>query len=213
MIKNSILAILTVFMIFQLNNAFAESGTTCSTIHKDIEVKSELASASFFPNARNSKGSIRYESAALLKMADEGLKKLDKPNDLCSSNCQLDQHPEIVFKSIPNKFLMNYSGEDQCNSLLKKTTDNPLLFNAHLSSLDQVDNWFADFSQGKGSDGQKLYDECPGSCSPQYSLIIGDESGNIILKADVICGPARDKHDDKYVLSYSYRWYCEEKSK
>lgn len=190
----------------------AEEGGDCSSYVKDVKVESGLASASMLANARNKKGSIRYEMNSMLGKAEEGLPNAEKPVDLCPSNCELANQPLIVFSSIPNKFLSNYDQQEKCEGLLDETEKNPMTYNdREFDTMQALESWFSDFSQGKGKDGKDLYERCSGQCSPQYKNIISKNNNKYLLDASVICGQARDKKDNNYEISYSYRWVCRHK--
>ena len=203
---------LATVLFFMVSLAGADTGDKCSGVVKDVKQESTLATASFLANERNKPGSIRYESNAILEKAENKAGTAQKPADLCPAGCQISEKPEVVFKAVPNKFLTNYSQYNKCQKLLEETQKTPFSYNEQFSSIDQLDSWFSDFTRGKGSDGKDLYNKCSGDCSPQYELIITKESsGKLSLDADVICGHERDKKDDQYELSYSYRWSCENK--
>ncbi|MEQ9618560.1 MAG: hypothetical protein RIG61_05255 [Deltaproteobacteria bacterium] len=207
-----ILVIVTVAFLFRANSTGAADETgQCSSATKDVSEDSTLATASFFANERNKPGSIKYESSSMLEKAEKNLSGGDKPEDLCPSGCRLAEKPDIVFKSIPNKFVTDYPDYDKCQELLNKTEKNPFSYNKQFSSMGEVEDWFADFSRGKGTDGEDLYKRCDGSCSPQYTFIITEEGNGLKLDASVVCGHERDKDDNRYRLSYSYRWTCESK--
>lgn len=205
------LVIFTVAFLFLVNSAVADETDKCSAATKDISEDSTLATASFFANERNKPGSIRYESSSMLEKAEKKLSDAEKPEDLCPPGCQLAEKPEIVFKSIPNKFETDYPDYDKCQKLLNETEKNPFNYNKQFSSMGEVEDWFSDFSRGKGTDGKDLYKKCDGSCSPQYTFIITEEGSNLKLDASVVCGHERDKDDNQYRLSYSYRWTCRSK--
>lgn len=206
-----ILVILTVAFLFRANSAGAGEADKCSAVTKNISEDSTLATASLFANERNKPGSIRYESSSMLEKADKNLSEAEKPGDLCPSGCQLAEKPEIVFKSIPNKFETDYPDYDKCQKLLNETEKNPFNYNKQFNSIGEVQDWFSDFSRGKGTDGEDLYKRCDGSCSPQYAFIITEEGSGLKLAASVVCGHERNKQDNKYRLSYSYLWTCQSK--
>jgi len=203
--------LITAFPILIANMAVADTGDKCSGIEKVVKQESTLATAAFLANERNKAGSIRYESGAMLEKAESNIGTAQKPADLCPSGCEISEKPEIIFKAVPNKFLSDYSDYDKCQKLLEETQKTPFEYNEQFSSIDQIESWFSDFSRGKGEDGKGMYDKCSGKCSPQYELIISKQNGKLALDADVICGHERDKKDNQYELSYSYRWSCESK--
>jgi hypothetical protein len=184
----------------------------CSSYVRDTKVVSSLASASMLANARNKNGSIRFETKEMLNKAETNLVNAEKPADLCPSNCQLPDKPTIVFQSIPNNFLTNYDQHEKCETLQDKTEENPFTYrDKEFDTMQDLENWFSKFSQGKGEDGKNLYERCSGECSPQYKNIISSQDNQLILTAEVVCGQARDKKDNNYEISYSYRWVCQDK--
>lgn len=190
----------------------AEEDKDCSSYVRDIKVESSLASASMLANARNKNGSIRFETKEMLNKAETNLANAEKPTDLCPSDCQLPDKPLIVFQSIPNDFLTNYDQREECEALQDETKRDPLTYsNKEFDTMQALENWFSNFSQGKGVDGKNLYERCSGKCSPQYKNIIASEDDKLILSAEVVCGKARDKKDNNYEISYSYRWVCQDK--
>lgn len=203
--------VLIVALLFHMNFAGAEEADKCSSIEKDVSVESTLATAAFLANEENRPGSIRYESDSLMDKAEQGASNAVKPEGLCPAGCELNTEPVVVFKAVPHKFLTGYSDYDKCQKLLEETEKSPFNYNEQFNSITDVENWFSDFSRGKGPDGQDLYKRCSGQCSPQYEFFIKNDSGKLTLNADVVCGHARDKSDDKYSMSYSYRWTCQSK--
>jgi hypothetical protein len=190
----------------------AEEDEDCSSYVRDTKVESGLASASMLANVRNRKGSIRFETREMLNKAETNLTNAEKPAALCPSNCQLPDEPTIVFQSIPNNFLVAYNQREKCEKLQDETEENPFTYNdKEFDSMQALESWFSNFSQGKGEDGKNLYERCSGECSPQYKNIITSEDNKFILTAEVVCGQARDKKDNNYKISYSYRWVCGEK--
>lgn len=196
---------------FQLSTAGAQENDECSDIEKDIVEESTQGTASLFANEGNKPGSVRYESGAILEKAEAGMPDAVKPADFCPAGCELNPEPVIEFKAVPQKFLTNYSGYDQCQKLLEETQKNPFQYNEQFGSMSEVQDWFSNFSRGKGTDGKDLYQRCSGQCSPQYEFFITNESGKLALDAEIVCGHARDKSNNMYDISYSYKWICQEK--
>lgn len=163
-------------------------------------------SASVFSNATNSKGSLRHESGALLKAA------LGKLDSAAPSDCQAcgDAKGQVVLTSVPHAFLSGYSDEADCKKQFAATQAKPLQYlDRKFASLDELNSWVGDFSQGKGADGADLYVRCPGSCSPQFTYkIVRPAPNSLSASADVVCGPARDKSDNQYDLAVATSWSC-----
>lgn len=192
--------------------AKAKEVTDCSSHIRDVKVESSVALASMLANAQNKKGSIRFKTKEMLNKAEKDLASAEKPTDLCPSDCKLSDQPLIIFQSIPNNFLANYDQHEKCETLQNETEERPFTYgDREFDTMQDLENWFSSFSQGKGEDGKDLYKRCDGKCSPQYKNLISSDGNKLILTAEVVCGPARDKKDNRYQISYSYRWFCQDK--
>lgn len=189
----------------------AEGAKDCSSYVKETKIESGLASASMVANVRNKKGSVRFETKKMLSEAETNLANAEKPAGLCPTDCKLPDKPTIVFRSIPNNFLTDYNQREKCEMLQDQTEKNPFTYrDREFDTMQGLENWFSNFSQGKGGDGKNLYERCSGECSPQYKNIITNTENKLVLNAEVVCGPARDKKDNNYKISYSYRWVCQD---
>lgn len=181
----------------------------CAGVAKDVVIEQKLAEASAWSNFRESKGSIAFESKRMLKKAEQGLENAAPPADICPADCKPPEKPQIIFTSIPNKFISGYSDEAHCKDLSQRTASKPFRFeDRRFKSIEELADWFGQFSQGKGDDGAALYEKCDGSCSPQYHCEISESGGSLTLDASVSCGAARDKDDNQYKLAVAYRWVC-----
>lgn len=162
-----------------LNFAHASDDGFCST---GIEIK-KLASASSWANLRNSKGSLSFEINEIL---NSGLK-------------DLSQDQKLVINSVPNKTLSNSNDNDYCKSKLDKTTQKKITYSPKsFASVDDLNDWIGDFSQGDGKEGSDMYKKCDRSCSPQYQYSIAKDANDLKLEVEVICGLPRDKDDNQY---------------
>ena len=182
----------------------------CDSAYVDIPGSSALASASTWSNVRSASDSLKVQSRTLLEQATANRKVMAPPASGCPVGCKPAGPPLVVFRSIPNKFRADYSDAGMCKKLETQTQAVPFRYPGKtFASLDDLNSWFSDFSQGDGADGEDLYRRCSGACSPQYTNVI-DVTANSALKldADVVCGPARDKSDDQYRLSIAYRFAC-----
>lgn len=195
------------------NSALAEQSESCSSFDKDIPFESTVATASMLDNVRNKKGSLRYETNAILAHAENKKQTLKAPENFCPEQCKLGEKAHFVFSSVPRKFLQNYSDSSKCAALFERTKKEPFVYaDRTFNSLDDFSAWYNDFSQGKGNDGKDLYRRCDGSCSPQYESWLKREGDKYVVTSKVICGPARDKKDNTYQLTSSFRWVCEDAS-
>lgn len=209
------IALLEVFLVLiTCGNCLAENSLStddkCRENGVEIKVKQGLATAGLWANFRKSKNSLRYQTKHLLKKAVYDLPGITVPKHGCEGNCILSGSPEIVFDSWPSKLKSNYKDKQKCIKLLASTKKQPIIFsNKQFSSVDEFEEWFSDFSQGKGQDGGSLYKQCDGECSPQYHSLLTIGSGSeVTAEVRVTCSHARDKGDNNYNLAYGYRWEC-----
>ena len=188
------------------SKAFAED---CSANQHEVPLRRALASASSWENLRNSAVSLRFMTRSMIAEAKNSLSLAEKPQDLCSPPCQIMENPWIVFRATPHRFLTGDADAEVCKHMLQQTRDRPFNYKERgFDDLDSFSAWYNDFSTGKGKDGADLYRRCPGTCSPQYTTTLLHRAGKLVANAEVICGPARDKSDNLYDLSTSYRWSC-----
>ena len=174
--------------VFGPLNSFAQD---CKLKSSAKVINSISASAGNWANLRNNPGSLRFESDRLLK---EGYSLLTSANTA-------QKIPALVLESTPQKFLTDYRDSAYCQEKFSSTVKKPIEFNGlSFASIDELSKWFGDFSQGSGKEGKQLYALCDKSCSPQYSLQIKESAGKLNVNASAICGPARDKDDDMYLL-------------
>ena len=206
---SALLAIGTIFSALSVGIASADT-KPCEAIYKEFPGDKSIASANAWANWRSNAGSISAEAGRLLSAAEKELEKLSQPTDLCPAECRASEAPRIIFKSIPTKYLSEYSDRAKCAALLTRTQSAPLLYPGRkFTDMAALNGWFSEFSQGNGADGKDLYSRCDGDCSPQYSCHINKISdGTLTLDARVICGHARDKDQNTYELSYTFRWEC-----
>ncbi len=192
--------------------ADSASADSCDAKFQDVKGKSSLGSAGTWANLRGSEGSLKAETQKLLTEGEKTLSGVPAPANFCGEGCELAKQPILVFRSTPNKFLDDYGDAEDCKQRFAKTKQDPIRYNSqHFSSLEDLNSWFSDFSQGKGKEGGDLYQRCPGDCSPQYTNLITRDGAKYVLSSEVVCGPARDKSDNQYQLTSSYRWRCEKK--
>lgn len=179
--------VLLVSSSLSMSATFADS---CSSGDSKL-LQKVTASAGSWANLRNNPGSLRFESARLLK---EGSTMLTS-----SSSTQKDS--TLLLESSPKKFLVDYADFTYCKEKLSTTSASPIKFGPlSFASMEELSAWFSDFSQGSGKEGKALYAVCDKSCSPQYSLKIRQEAGQLKVEASAVCAHARDKDDDMYDL-------------
>jgi hypothetical protein len=194
--------------------AFATTPESCEKITREFPGETSEATAGLIANIRRAEGSIAFEMRRLLRKSTENLSSHTIP-DFCPQGCKPSDTRYVVFRSIPRKFLDAYRGADECSRMLQQTTENPFRWEGkEFTSVDAFQEWFSDFSRGKGTEGKELYQRCSGLCSPQYMATLEIlDGGGIRADVEVICGPARDKSDNTYRLFYGYLATCKEEKK
>lgn len=189
-----------------------DTSLDCSLIVKDVPIKSIQASASVWSNFRRSTGSISYESNEIFEMAKDAAEKLTLPPSFCPSGCKVNDKAELFFRSAPHKVKEEDEDKGYCQKLQQLTEKNPIRYQTlDLHTVDDLNDWIGDLSQGKGDDGEDLYKKCDRSCSPRFEYTVarrGDSPDNYLVRASIVCGEARDKDDNMYNLEAFFRWEC-----
>ncbi len=189
-------------------NSATWAAPKCAPLNKEVPVRSVVASAGFFANLRNADYSVQYVTDALLRESDVAAARLTAAESSCRHKC----HQAVVatiFSSVPNITLGEYDERGRCEALLAKTRHHPIQFlNRSFDGREEFEDWYSDLTQGDGKDGESLYEQCPGKCSPQYSSLMFERGDKLVVSTSVVCGHARDKDDDQYVLRAAVRWIC-----
>ncbi len=187
----------------------AWSQQPCTPDHVDLPKEQTTASAGVLSNLSKSRGSLRSEISRLLGNAREQVAQVKPTGNACSSACRMVTPAHIQFRVAPNKFLESYADFDKCEKLEKQTSSQPLRFGPHRAgSMDELAGWLSDVSQGDGQDGAALYQKCGGKCSPRYSMDVIPDADRFVATLEVVCGRARDKKDNSFTITSSYRWAC-----
>ncbi|MFT4564973.1 MAG: hypothetical protein ACI9BW_004743, partial [Gammaproteobacteria bacterium] len=119
---------------------------------------------------------------------------------------------EVVYRVEPTVFLAESEQQAMCLTLEDQTKLEPLHFGGkEFESVDKMNDWLMEFSQGRGDDGKSLYAQCGGNCSPRYTFRISQSGGKLRVEADVLCGLARDKKGDLYAVSTAIERRCSAK--
>ena len=189
-------------------NSATWAAPKCAPLNKEVPVRSVVASAGFFANLRNADYSVQYVTDALLRESEVAAARLIAAESSCQHECP-QPVVAIVFSSVPNITLGEYDERDRCEAFLTKTRHHPIQFPGRsFNGRDDFEDWYSDLTQGDGKDGESLYEQCPGRCSPQYSSQIFKRGEKLVVSTSVVCGHARDKDDDQYVLRSAVRWIC-----
>lgn len=188
--------------------ATALATPACTPINQDLPVRATLASAGFFANLRNADHSVRSRMDQLLRESEDAAGRLMEVEARCSHPCP-QAVAAVVFQSAPNMTLSEYDERDRCEELFLRTSGQPIEFlNRSFDSREEVEDWYKDLTTGDGDDGESLYEQCPGRCSPRYSSLIFKRGEKFVISASVVCGHARDKDDGQYALRAAVRWIC-----
>src|SRR5690606_11226003 len=106
--------------------------------------------------------------------------------------------PTLLFTSVPSGVLTAYDDFSYCENRLLETSREPLRYRVLLpQQLKSLEEWIGGFSQGKGREGQDLYDQCDRDCSPRYRYRISVLGSQLEVQAEVICGHARDRNQNR----------------
>ena len=127
----------------------------------------------------------------------------------CAPNCAPAERAEVVYRVTPTDFLAPEEQHAVCLEFETETKDNPLRFASRaFETVDALNDWIMDFSQGLGEDGELLYKQCSSNCSPRYTFLIVEQRTGFEVKTEVLCGLARDKSDNRYRISTALRRRC-----
>ncbi|MEN9846298.1 MAG: hypothetical protein RIS36_1445 [Pseudomonadota bacterium] len=205
--NSSAIASAVVCALTWITGALAQS--PCAPSQQDTFIQATVASAGFFDNLRNSDDSIRYQMDHLLSLSESRAHELRQHMSPCRSPSCGSPVIAVVFTSTPNLTLPEYEDFPSCQKLLEATRQQPIVYkDREFNTQEEAKEWYNDLTQGDGTDGENLYDRCPGQCSPSYSSVIYRARGKFLVTTSIICGHARDRDDNQYRLSSSLRWIC-----
>ncbi len=186
----------------------------CSDYRYSQHFEDRTGSSSIISNMFGSDDSIKAQLRSMLEAAGLALKQMKPPTDLCPVHCQARPSPQLEFAATPRKFLSRYSDQPRCDQHFEKTSILPIVFKGEVfSSFQDLSKSFSSVARGSGEMGEKLYEQCDGSCSPRYRIYVTPQPGGLFLShLEVVCGPARDKSTSEYRLSTAITWGCEDPS-
>jgi hypothetical protein len=200
-LSKSLLSIIFVTIVFP-SQLIAIPKKNCLKHESTFTVSKTLGSASLVKNRFNREGSLRFE----LSRATARAKEVLDVNFCSGSECNLKtNHSKITLSVIPEKTV---NSTKECETYLASTTKNPLTFMRTFSDIREFEDWFRNFSTGKGTDGHKLYELCPGKCSPQYNVDLQWINLGIMARTQIICGYSRDISNNKYQVITSVTGSC-----
>lgn len=178
----------------------------CPDPENETLLASELGSAGFVHNMAHHPESLRAIAQRLLEDALNG--DHDQARD-CAPNCTPAEPAEVVYRVIPAGFLAREDQHAVCLEFETETKDNPLRFDSRVfDTVDALNDWIMEFSQGRGKDGELLYKQCSSNCSPRYTFLIAEQRAGFEVKTEVLCGLARDKSNNRYRISTALRRRC-----
>ena len=205
-----LLAVLLHFPVAVLADNVADpevASTTCPLLETETPIATEYGSAGIMKNLAESPDSIRAIAARLLDSAlsrDIGLTEAG-----CVDQCANGTQPEVVYRVAPIAFLPDEEQDKLCVTLEEQTSKFPMRFERReFDSVQGVTDWITAFSQGRGDDGKLLYEQCGSNCSPRYTFMITQRDKTYRVNTDVLCGLARDRDNDQYLISTSLRRTC-----
>lgn len=161
---------------------------------------STVATANLWDNLRGSEGSISHETAEILEEAERALSKQGATSQT-AVRFDVRPHKDIERTPANEKALLS------CEAREKSAP--PVIVTQTFSKLSELDEWFSDFSQGKGPDGERLYRRCDGGCSPHYSSIITQVDQGYRVRTSAVCGLPRDKQENNYQITATLERRCE----
>lgn len=185
-----------------------EQAPDCTNPHREVPLDTAMGSVGFIKNMAEDPTSIRAVAGRLLENAlGDGTKAV--AHDDCIGNCPDKVRSEVVYRVSPTAFLDAAEQHDVCRRYESETTVHPLEFDARsFASVAELNDWIMAFSQGRGADGKLLYERCSSNCSPRYTFLIAEQSSGYAVRAQVLCGLARDKANDQYRISTALRRRC-----
>jgi hypothetical protein len=174
----------------------SEAVKSCTPVVDTMTLATETASAGYLSNLTNRSGSIRATSKRMLMSAIE-------------SSRSKDPAQRVIFTSTPVLSKKAHDDDAMCARYEQITNEDPLRFeDKHFDTVNDLTTWIMDFTQGKGGDGESLYRQCPGKCSPRYTWWIEPEKAGMKVQARVVCGLPRDRDGDLYELTTALAAPC-----
>lgn len=166
----------------------------------------ETASAGIMYNLAEHPKSIRAVASRLLQEALDA--RTDAQTTACG-DCMPSTQREIVYRVAPVRFLPEREQQAVCRGFEAETAQTPWAYpDQHFDSLEELNAWIMEFSQGRGEQGKRLYAQCSANCSPRYEFTIASASAGLEVATRVQCGLARDRASDDYRVSTALRTSC-----
>ena len=179
----------------------------CTRDAREAPIATATGSVGIIKNLTEDPSSIRAVAGRLLSNALGGDSKSADP--VCDAACEQRAQAQIVYRVAPITFLAAEQQRDVCRQFEAETSSHPLTFDQReFRSVAELNDWIMEFSQGRGPDGKLLYERCSSNCSPRYTFLIAEQNSGYAVKAEVLCGLARDKASDVYRVSTAMRRSC-----
>ncbi len=190
-----------------IDDAPRSAADGCPVLPHEIALDSELGSVGFMKNIAEHPESIRAVAERLLSKALQTREFKEQPQ--CGETCRGTLRAQIVYRVEPTVFMPEEKQQAVCLTFEEQTKLEPMRFDPkEFDSLDKLNDWIMAFSQGRGDDGKALYDRCSANCSPRYTFYITNDAEQLAISTEVLCGLARDRKSDQYLVSTAIRWQC-----
>ena len=179
----------------------------CALDAREEPIATATGSVGIIKNLTEDPSSIRAVAGRLLTHALGGDSK--SADSVCDAACEQRAQAQIVYRVAPVTFLAAEHQRDVCRQFEAETSSHPLSFDQRkFHSVEELNDWIMEFSQGHGADGKLLYERCSSNCSPRYTFLIAEQNSGYAVKAEVLCGLARDKASDVSRVSTAMRRSC-----
>ena len=196
--------------VFPLSSLASDVGTRpadCALTPDETPIATETGSVGIIKNLAEHPSSIRAIAGRLL--SDALIADGKQAGTDCDAACAQRATAEIVYRVAPTAYLADDQQREVCRKFESETSSHPLTFNQRqFRSVDELNEWIMAFSQGHGEDGRLLYELCSSNCSPRYTFLIAEQNAGYAVKAEVLCGLARDRSNDVYRVSTAVRRSC-----
>ncbi len=184
----------------------AARGLSCPAVTAEHPLERRTGSAGILYNLAEHPKSIRAVATRLLSEA------LDAPTTAkpaCGKGCVAARQVEVVYRVAPRDFVPKAGQQALCLTLEDKTSRKPLRFpTQEFDSVENLNAWVMEFTQGRGPLGKELYEQCGGNCSPRYTFVIAQGAEGLRVRTSVVCGLARDTTKEDYEVSTAVRRRC-----
>ncbi len=179
----------------------------CGTATHEVPLATETGSVGLIKNLAEDPTSIRAVAGRLLASALNG--DSNPGSSACDGACAGDHKTQIVYRVAPTVYLAKNLQREECEIFESETSKHPLTFDHdEFHNIEELNEWITAFSQGRGKEGRRLYELCSSNCSPRYTFLIAEHNARYAVKAEVLCGLARDKSSDIYQVSTAVRRTC-----